>query len=307
MEKKIIDSSIHLEPTVVVLGNFDGVHLGHQLLLDKAEEIAREEKLKKAIFTFNPHPSFVLSGREPVDMILTIEEKERIMAEKGIDYYLEFPFSKETALMSPEAFITDILINRLQAKVIVIGADYRFGHKRAGDYKMLIAYSENHDFDVIVVHKLKQDHLDISSSWIREALKSGNMEKAAALMGRPFSFTGEVLHGRQIGHKIGCPTANLKPDPSKVLPPLGVYASGAWIDGVYFRAVTSVGKNPTIAEGQSVTVETHVLDFSGDLYGKIITVELLKHLRPEAKFDSLDALIFQIKDDIETTHLYFER
>lgn len=306
MEKIIMNEYIKLPKTAVVLGNFDGIHRGHMLLIKKAEEIAREEGIKTAIFTFAPHPSYILTGKMPVDLIYTMEEKEMIMGKVGIDYYIEFPFTQQSASMSYKQFIEDIILTKLNAQVVIIGADYRFGKNKLGDYKTLVKYSQEYDFDVIVAHKLKRGDIPISSTWIREEVKKGNIELANELIGRPFFISGKVMNGRKIGTGIGIPTANIKPDESKLLPPLGVYHSKVKIGEDTYYGVTNVGSNPTILEGQAITVETFIYDFNEDIYGKEIIVELYHYSRPEYKFDGLQALKAQIEADINDMKNYFE-
>lgn len=306
MEKIIMNEYIKLPKTAVVLGNFDGIHRGHMLLIHKAEEIAREEDVKTAIFTFSPHPSYVLTGKMPVDLIYTSREKEKIMESVGIDYYIEFPFTKQSASMTYKQFIEEIILTKLNAQVVIIGADYRFGKNKMGDYKTLVRYSQEYDFDVIVTHKLKHGDEPISSTWIREEVKKGNIELANELMGRPFFISGKVMNGRHIGRGIGVPTANIIPDESKLLPPLGVYHSKVKVKDKMYFGVTNIGSNPTILEGQAITVETFIYDFNEDIYGEEIVVELYHYSRPEYKFNGLEALKEQINSDINDMKRYFE-
>jgi len=305
MEKILMNEYIKLPKTAVVLGNFDGIHKGHMLLIEKAKEIAKEEGVKTAIFTFFPHPSYVLTGKMPVDLIYTNKEKEEIMEKAGIDYYIEFPFNKTTAAITYKEFIEDIVLTKLNAQVVIIGADYRFGSKKQGDYKTLVEYSELYDFDVIVAHKLKIDNKAISSTWIREELKNGNIEMANKLMGRPFIISGKIVTGRQIGRNIGIPTANIIPDHTKILPPLGVYISKVMVEKREYYGITNIGKNPTILDDKNIKIETHIIDFDKEIYGEEMTISLYKSLRPEIKFDSLEKLKNQIEKDIEVTKKYF--
>lgn len=306
MEKIIMNEYIKLPKTAVVLGNFDGIHKGHMLLINKAKEIAKEEGVKTAIFTFYPHPSYILTGKMPVDLIYASHEKEIVMEEEGIDYYIEFPFTKQSASISYKQFIEEIILTKLNAQVVIIGADYRFGKNKLGDYKTLVKYSQEYDFDVIVVHKLKHRDTVISSTWIRDEIKNGNLELANELMGRPFLINGKIMKGRHIGTEIGIPTANIIPDESKVLPPKGVYISKVRLSGKDYNAVTNVGNNPTV-EGQTLIVETHIIDFNEDIYGEEISVLFYHYLRPEKKFNSLDELKAQINLDIEEMQNYFNQ
>lgn len=294
-----------LPKTAVVLGNFDGIHKGHRLLINKAKEVAREENIKTAVFTFEPHPSYVLSNRVPVDLIYTSYEKERIMALEGLDYYIELTFSRDVAQMAPQQFIEEIILKQMNAQVIIIGADYRFGKNREGDFSKLIEYSKYHDFDVHVIHKLKYEDKDISSTWIRQELKKGNLSLATELMGNTFFFAGTVVHGKHLGSTIGFPTANLIPDPSKLLPPNGVYASTVELKGRVYPSITNIGLNPTV-DGKSVTVESHLMNFDQDIYGENLIINLISFLRPEEKFKDLEQLKKQISLDISLMNAYFE-
>ncbi|PKM50632.1 MAG: hypothetical protein CVV02_10110 [Firmicutes bacterium HGW-Firmicutes-7] len=304
MEKITMNDYIKLPKTAVVLGNFDGIHKGHTLLIKKAKEIAREEGVKTAIFTFNPHPSFVLTGKMPVDLIYTGQEKEMVMEQEGIDFYIEFPFTKQSASMSYKQFIEDIILTKLNAQVVIIGADYRFGKNKLGDYKTLVKYSQEYDFDVIVVHKLKHKDTVISSTWIRDEIKNANIELANELTGRPFIINGQVMKGKNIGTGIGIPTANIIPDESKLLPPKGVYVSKVQVKGKDYNGVTNIGNNPTV-EGQALIIETHIIDFNEDIYGEEISVKLYHYVRPEKKFNNLTELKEQIDLDIEEMKNYF--
>ncbi len=305
MDKIMMNDTVKLPKTVVVLGNFDGIHKGHMLLINKAKEVAREEGLKTAVFTFEPHPSFVLTNRVPVDLIYTPYEKEKVMKIEGLDYYIVLPFTLETAAMLPQQFIEDIILNKMNAQAVIIGADYRFGKNRTGDFGMMVEYSRKYDFDVHVIHKLRHEEQDISSTWIRSAVKNGDIELANILMTRPFSFTGEVMHGKHLGTTIGFPTANIIPDVTKLMPPNGVYVSTVEVPGHVYEAITNIGYNPTV-NGQSVTVEAHLLNFDEDIYGEEICINIYGFLRSEIKFDGLEELKKQIHTDLETMQNYFQ-
>lgn len=305
MEIITIRPDVTLNKTAVVLGNFDGVHMGHKLLLEKAKEIAKQEQLAVAVFTFNPHPSYVIDGKKPVDLIYTREEKINVMAYEQVDYYLELSFDETIANLSPIDFIEQILIKQLGARVIVVGADYRFGKHRLGDYRMLVDYAMTHELDVIVAHKLKHDGRDISSTWIREEIAKGNLGLVAHLLGRPYSITGEVVHGKQLGTRLGFPTANIIPASEKILPPNGVYISKAYVGGKEYKAITNIGLKPTV-DGKMFSVEVYILDFRSDIYGRKIRVELYEFMRSEKKFNSIESLVYQIKLDVQQMKSYFE-
>jgi len=281
----------------LVLGNFDGFHKGHMTLLEEAKRISINEGIQSAVFSFEPHPSFVLAHKEPVDLINTRREKEMVFELLGMDYYFEFPFTMELAALEPECFIRDLLLEQVTPHTIVVGEDYHFGKKRAGDVNLLKALGEKYNFNVSVLPKMTHEDQEISSTWIRSLIKEGDIEKANYLIGRPFFITGIVKEGAKIGRTIGYPTANLIPETEKLLPPFGVYVTKLTFDNREFYGMTNVGDRPTM-ESEGVTVETFILDFDENIYGKEIRVDFLNYIREELKFDSLDALKDQITKDV---------
>lgn len=285
---------------VVVLGNFDGIHKGHRFLIKKALEVGGKRKLHCSVLTFDKHPSFILEKSTPVQLILTRTEKEKAFELEGVEYYLEYPFSKGFASISPEAFVKDILVKKMNAKCVVVGSDYRFGHKRSGDTDKLIQLGKKCGMDVIISQKVFHDGKEISSTWIREVLNNGNITLANALMGRDFFYYGKVIKGKQIGRTLGFPTANIKPSPLKITLPFGVYASHVMLrgNGKKYKGITNIGVKPTV-DGEDVLIETHILDFNDDIYGMDIMVSLIEFIREEKKFDNLEALKEQIYKDCQ--------
>ena len=295
------------EPTIVTLGKFDGRHRGHQKLLLTMQELKSSLGYPTAIFTFGTPPLSMMSG-QPQTVITTNLEGRANMEKMGVDYLVEYPFSEETRRMKPEDFVKDILAGRMQAKVIVVGPDCSFGYKGAGDARLLKQLEETLGYRLHVIEKEK-DHLrDISSTYIREELEKGNVEKANALLGEPYAVHGEVVHGNHIGTSIlGFPTANLLPPSIKRLPRFGVYVSRVLVDGTYYRGVTNIGRKPTVQGRNPVGVETYIFDMHQDLYGKVIEVQLLAFDRPEQKFSSLEELKQRIEMDKVFAADYFER
>lgn len=292
------------EDTVVSFGKFDGIHRGHELLL---EHLAAKKSggLKGVLFTFDIPPRRSVEHTQ-AKVLTTNEEKMHLCGQRGIDYLVECPFTPEIMCMEAEDFIEKI-VRQLHAKCMVVGEDFRFGHNRRGDYRMLLEHRERYGYEVVVVEKMKEDNRDISSTFVREEIANGNVEKANRLLGYPYFVTGVVKHGNQIGRTIGVPTINQLPPEEKLLPPNGVYVTEVYIDGARYRGVTNVGCKPTIEGDNPVGVETHLLDFAADIYGKPVTVEFLSRVRGERKFESVDALKEQIQNDIAYVRAWFCR
>lgn len=292
------------ENTVISLGKFDGIHRGHELLLEYLST-KKEDGLSTVIFTFDIPPRKNLSGAE-TKVLTTNEEKRHMFSQIGMDYLVECPFTPEIMCMEPENFIEKI-VRQLHVKCIVAGEDFRFGHNRRGNYRMLQEYSARYGYEVVVVKKIKEDARDISSTFVREEISLGNIEKANQLLGYRYFVTSVVSHGNQIGRTIGIPTINQLPPEEKLLPPNGVYVTEVFIDEKKYRGVTNVGCKPTIAGKNPIGVETHLLDFKEDVYDKLVTVEFLTRIREERKFESVEALKEQMQSDIAFARVYFSK
>lgn len=292
-----------LHNSVVSLGKFDGIHRGHQLLLNKILEQKRKG-YQAVMFTFMFHPNNLFSDKE-IDTIYTEDEKRYLLEQSGLDVLVSYPFTEKTAFMEPESFIKDVLIDKLDAKMIVVGSDFCFGHNRKGNVAMLKEMSEIYGYELIVFDKIKLDEQVISSSFIRSEIMAGNMEKANSMLGKPFTIIGEVQHGRKIGRTLGFPTVNLIPPAHKLLPPNGVYASVTNINGKKYPGVTNVGFNPTVGTTPERRVETYIFDFDADLYGASIELSLYCLERSEVKFNSLEELKAQMQKDITFGREYF--
>ena len=295
------------EPTVVTIGKFDGRHRGHQKLLREMMSLKRERGLKAAVFTFSRTPGSVVSGSGRT-VITTNEERKRNMEEAGVDYLIEYPFTEQVAHMSPEDFVKKVLVEEMNAKIVVAGPDCSFGYRGAGNADLLRQMAPEYGFETVIIEKAQEDHRDISSTYIREELDKGNVRKANELLGVPYSVHGTVAQGNHIGGTIlGLPTANTVPPPEKHLPRFGVYVTRVKVDGKLYGGVTNVGKKPTVEGGSPVGVETFLLDLDEDLYGKWIEVQFLDFIRPEQKFGSLEELKAQIEKDKETSLFYFRK
>jgi riboflavin kinase / FMN adenylyltransferase len=300
----ISDLGKAITPTAIALGNFDGVHRGHQRVIMPA--IALSEGLVSTVLTFNPHPQEFFTGTTRL-LLTPIAEKIEQLKALGVQQLVLLPFDRAIAALTPQEFMQQILIDQLQAQQISVGFNFRFGCKRCGSVEDLKAMWG--DRVNVVPEQLMHDALDhqdgdpqvrISSSAIRAALEQGDIATAHTLLGRPYSLIGQVVAGQQMGRKLGFPTANLQLDPQKFLPRDGVYAVQVMnLADTPLMAVMNIGVRPTVTGDRVRTVEVHLLNWSGDLYGQELCVNLVKFLRPEQKFDSLDALKQQIAIDCE--------
>lgn len=291
------------EPTVITIGKFDGEHKGHKKIFDKMREIAKKESLKLAIFTFDISPSNIVEGLEQSRLTTNEERRNRIKSE-NIDYFIEYPFSKEIATMSGEEFVREILIKRMKMKAIVAGPDLAFGYKKSGNRELLEKLSKEMDFSIHIIEKEKaRDDLDISSTLIRELLLAGNISRANELLGSTYSISGIVKSGNRIGKKrLGFPTLNIFPPQYKILPRFGVYATRVRLNstGEVFDSITNVGNNPTVKDdikNHTTRIETHIFDFDRDIYGENIEVFFVDFIRVEEKFASLEELKIQMEKD----------
>lgn len=303
--KYINNPEFKLKNTAVALGKFEGIHRGHQLLLDEIKK-QNNKKQKSVVFTFDMPPRSALKGDSSYQQIYTKEERRILLEKQGIDILIEHPFTKDFAAMSPEDFVREVLIKKAGAKTIVVGTDFRFGKNRAGGIVELDTLSRIYGYQLIVIEKLQIDRQDVSSTRIRSLIEKGEMEKAAELLGRPYTVVGEVVHGKALGRTIQIPTVNQIASPNKLVPPNGVYVSKVWVEGQSYYGITNVGVKPTVEEDALKGVETHIFQFDKDIYGKMICVELLHYRRPEMKFSSVDALCTQMTKDIQYGKEYIQ-
>lgn len=300
--KKSTDFYIE-EPTVVSLGKFDGIHRGHELLMKCVKE-QKKQGLKTVVFTFDIPPKKQVLGEEGL-VLTTNREKVQLFEKLGIDYLIECPFTPEIMHMEPGDFL-EMLVKKLHMKCLVAGKDFRFGHNRKGDYKFLLKEAETYGYEAKIVDKMQDKGRDISSTYIREELSLGNIEKANELLGYPYFIQGEVVHGRNLGSRSLYPTINQIPQPEKILPPFGVYVTQAIVENRKFGGITNVGTKPTVGGKNPVGVESHLFGFGENIYGKTVKVEFLKPVRREKKFDTIEELKLQIQKDIETAKKYYE-
>lgn len=278
---------------VVVIGNLDGVHRGHQAVLTRARAIAHErEPLSTVVLTFDPHPNEVLRGTAP-PRLATLERRVELLRRHGADEVIVEPFTRELAAFSPERFASELLAERLSARAVVVGANFRFGARRAGDLDMLRDFGTKLGFEVTTADVAGDERGPFSSTRVRDAIARADLDEARSLLGRRHSISGVVEHGDQRGRTIGFPTANLG-GVREMLPPHGVYAVFAGDR----PAVMNLGLRPTV-DGKGLRAEVHIFDFDGDLYGSALRVHLVKPIRDEKKFESFDALKAQIALDAE--------
>lgn len=295
----------HLEKKVrssVTLGKFDGLHRGHQKLINL---IRREqgEKNRSVIFTFDVSPrSYILHS--PPKYLLTYEERRELAENLGVDILAECPFTEALMHMEPEDFVKEYLAERLHARYLAVGPDFRFGYQRRGTPELLKELGRTYGFRTEIVEKEKYKGRDISSTFVREELEKGHIEEVNQLLGYTYFTKGEIVHGRQLGRTIGIPTANLIPPVIKKLPPNGVYITESLIQGKTYQGITNIGYKPTVKEN-FLGVETYLFSCNADLYGQEAEVRFYRYLRPEIKFSSLEELKCQMLKDIEEGKSYF--
>jgi riboflavin kinase / FMN adenylyltransferase len=286
------------------LGFFDGVHRGHRDVIETAVRIAEKDNLTPAVMTFYPHPKEVLRGT-PAEYLTTLEEKKQLLQDLGVKILYLIQFDENFASLSPQEFVDEFIIN-LNIRHVVAGFDYSYGHKGKGSMEAFRFHSRN-QVEATTVAKFAENEVKISSTAVREALKMGDVEKAALYLGRFYKASGKVITGEKRGRTIGFPTANVEPPPKLLLPAPGVYTVAAEIEGQRFPGVANLGYKPTFHENdQSQTLEVHLFDFDSDIYGKEIQVEFHAHIRDEKRFNSVEELINQINKDAETARNYFQ-
>lgn len=291
-------------PVWLTIGNFDGVHLGHQALLADLIRLARQDNTRSVLLSFSPNPKVFFSGEKGF-YLSTPGEKTALLSRLGIDDVLIIAFEQKLANMAATDFMAE-LTRRINLKGFVVGEDFVFGHNRQGTTEVLAEFCGKHGIPFVVFPELMMDGEPVSSTRIRRALNDGKVDEARRLLGRPYAMCAKVISGEQIGKSIGVPTANLELDPDKFLPKRGVYATIAHLREKDYPAVTNVGVRPTFSEQEIVSVETLILDFNDDIYGEELRVEFIQCLRPEQKFDSVQALTQQIEKDKLITRRIFE-
>lgn len=286
-------------PSVITIGTFDGVHLGHQKIIKKLLSVAKEKGLQSVILTFFPHPRMVLQSAVEIKLLNTIEERQEILSHLGLDHLVIKEFTEEFSKLSAEQYVKDILVFELNAKHIIIGYDHRFGKNRRADIKDLIAFGKQFDFKVEEISVKDVENIAVSSTKIRTALNDGDIKTANAFLGYDYFLTGTVVKGKQIGKQIGFPTANIHiKENYKLIPKNGAYVVKSSIENTLYFGMMNIGTNPTV-DGTKQSIEVHFFNFNQDLYNKKIKIDLLDRLRNEHKFESLESLQSQLKIDKE--------
>ncbi|HEY0170724.1 MAG TPA: bifunctional riboflavin kinase/FAD synthetase [Pyrinomonadaceae bacterium] len=293
-------------PSVLTLGVFDGLHLGHQLILGRVVERARAIGAVPTVITFDPHPRAVLHPESAPPLLQTFDQKVEAFGVLGVEQAIVVRFTREFAEVSAEEFLRDVVHERLQAKEVYLGRGFAFGRGREGDITLLRRVSRRLGFHADEVPEVRLRGQRISSSRIRELLAAGSVNLARRMLGRPYGVEGRVVRGHERGRTIGFPTANLRPD-NRVIPRGGVYVTATLIEGAWRRSVTNVGVRPTFEKEAEPSVETFVMDWGGDLYGDVVRVRFLHRLRDERRFSSVDELKRQIDSDAARARKYFTR
>jgi len=283
--------------SVVTIGTFDGVHLGHKALLQRLMATAQKEDLDSVLLTFFPHPRMVLQKDTDLKLINTLSEKKQLLKSIGLDHLIVQPFTKEFSRLTALEYVRDILVNRLNAKKIIIGYDHRFGRNRTANIENLREYGLTYGFEVEEIGAQELNEVAVSSTKIRKALEVGDITIANSYLGYPFMLNGTVVAGKGIGRTLGFPTANLKVEtPHKLIPKKGVYLVQSRINEVPVYGLTSIGTNPSVG-GTKMTIETYFMDFKANLYEQHLQLDFITHIRDEETFQSMEELIKAIKND----------
>ena len=292
---------------VATIGKFDGVHLGHQLILDQLKRKAEDLEIPSLVILLEPHPEEFFAGEsgDCPARLTVFREKLELLESFGIDYVFELKFDETLAKVSPEAYVDDLLVGGLGIQAFIVGNDFRFGHKRRGDFALLQRKAQEHGFEVLETFPYERNGQRISSTFIREELAKDNFPLVEQILGRPFSMKGEVERGQQLGTDIGFPTCNINPH-RRTIPLHGVYACEVRMVDRYYPAAVNIGYRPTVTEDGEALLEAHILDFADDLYGKTIEVIFRHKIRDEQKFADLEELKAQISADVDQVRTHFE-
>jgi len=290
----------------LTIGNFDGVHKGHQSVISEIISNSKKTKLKNAVMSFTPHPKIFFGYTKDIFNIITKEEKLNLLNKMGIDIYIDFDFDEQLSNLTAEEFIKDIILKNLKVRKIIVGSDFKFGKDRKGNLETLKLLSTKLNFELVEINILNIDNTKVkySSSLIRESIMTGNFKEVSQMLGRAWSMAGKIIKGDQKARQINFPTANMKPQ-NTILPKRGVYCVNASINSESYKAVANFGYRPTV-NGSELLLETHLFDFNEDIYGKELTVEFLAFIRSEKKFNNFEELTKQIQKDINKAKNYHQ-
>lgn len=289
----------------ITIGNFDGVHLGHRDFLNTIKKDCQKTKAKLLVVTFVPHPSQILRPKSCF-LINSYSERRELLESCGVDYLFEIDFDRDFSTLSPESFLDKFIFSHKNIFKIFLGYDFSFGANKSGTHSLVKKICEKKNINLILQSEFKLDGIQISSTTVRKFIQEGDVENSNKLLGRKFFLSGRVIKGQGRGRQIGFPTANMEFSRESVIPSLGVYITETSIGGMNYHSVTNIGNNPTFNSGNEIHLETHLLNFSRDIYGEVVRVSFIKKLRNEVKFKSVNELIFQINSDLEKVREYFK-
>ena len=287
-----------IKSSVITIGTFDGVHIGHQQIIHRLVDTARKNDLQALVLTFFPHPRMVIQNDSNIKLINTIDEKAKQLEQLGVDHLVVKEFTKSFSRLTALEYVRDILVNKLKVKHIIVGYDHHFGRNRTANINELKEFGAFYDFEVTEIEPQEVDDVAVSSTKIRSAILKGNIPTANKFLGYNFMLTGTVIKGKGLGKTLNFPTANIQIEAAyKLIPKHGVYVVKSQIKGVEVFGMMNIGKNPTVSEGNQTKIEVHFFDFSANLYGAVLKIELLDHLRSEIKFPNIEALKLQLEKD----------
>ena len=287
-----------IKSSVITIGTFDGVHVGHQQIIHRLVDTARKNDLQALVLTFFPHPRMVIQNDANIKLINTIDEKAKQLEQLGVDHLVVKEFTKSFSRLTALEYVRDILVNKLKVKHIIVGYDHHFGRNRTANINELKEFGAFYDFEVTEIEPQEVDDVAVSSTKIRSAILEGNIPTANKFLGYNFMLTGTVIKGKGLGKTLDFPTANIQIEAAyKLIPKHGVYVVKSQINGVEVFGMMNIGKNPTVSEGNQTKIEVHFFDFNANLYGAVLKIELLDHLRSEIKFPNIEALKLQLEKD----------
>lgn len=294
---RLIKNIKTIKNPVLTLGMYDGVHIGHQTIINQLNQIADEIDGESVLLTFDPHPRMVLQPNCDLKFIYTLEEKEKALEKLGLDHLIIHPFTREFSQLTSVEFVSDLLVNQINIHTLVIGYDHHFGKNREGNYEQLEILSKEYGFQLVQIEAVDCDDIAVSSTKVRKALTEGNIDYVNKALGCNYPLSGVVVHGDKIGRTLGFPTANLRVNNLKIVPAHGVYSVNVFVEDKKYLGLLSIGVRATVTNSQELRIEVNILDFNEDIYGKTIRLEFLDKIRDEKKFNGLDELIEAMHQD----------